>query len=68
MAKDVLDYKNKWQKTWIGNRSWELVEDKKRLKKIIEQEKSERIKKGKQYVLTKKTRKYRKVCDKKGKN
>ena len=34
----------KGQQTWISNESWELVEERRRLKKNIEQTKSDKIK------------------------
>ena len=42
--KEVLGYKKKGQKPWISKGSWELVEERKRLKNNIEQTKSDRIK------------------------
>ena len=43
-AQEVLGYKRKGQKPWISKESWELVAERKRLKKNIEQTKSNRIK------------------------
>ena len=43
-AHEVLGYKKKGQKPWISKESWELVEERKRLKNNIEQTKSDRIK------------------------
>ncbi|KAI0229379.1 hypothetical protein LSAT2_020211, partial [Lamellibrachia satsuma] len=43
-AQEVLGYKKKGQKPWISKESWELVEERKRLKNNIEQTKSDRIK------------------------
>ena len=40
----ALGYKKKGQKPWINKESWELVEERKRLKNNTEQTKSERIK------------------------
>ena len=43
-AQEVLGYKKKGQKPWISKESWELVEERKRLKNNIEQAKSDSIK------------------------
>ena len=43
-AKETLGYKQKGQKSWISKKSWELVEERKNLKNVIEQTKSDRIK------------------------
>ena len=43
-AQKILGYKKKGHKPWISNESWELVEERKRLKNNIEQTKSDRIK------------------------
>ena len=43
-AQEVLGYKKKGQKPWISKESWELVEERKRMKNNIEQTKSDRIK------------------------
>ena len=43
-AKEVLGYKKKGQKPWISKESWELVEERGRLKGNVEQAKSNRIK------------------------
>ena len=43
-TQEVLGYKKKGQKPWLSKESWELVEERKRLKNNIEQTKSDRIK------------------------
>jgi hypothetical protein len=43
-AKEVLGYKKRGQKPWISKESWELVEERGRLKGNVEQAKSDRIK------------------------
>ena len=43
-AQEVPGFKKKGQKPWISNESWELVEERKRLKNNIEQTKSDWIK------------------------
>ena len=42
-SKKILGYKKKGSKPWISKESWELVEERKKLKSSIEQPKSERI-------------------------
>ena len=41
-AQKVLGYKNKGQKPWIGKESWNLVEERRKLKSNCEQAKSNR--------------------------
>ena len=43
-AKEVLGYKRKGQKPWVGRESWILVEERRKLKNDIQQTKSRRIK------------------------
>ena len=43
-AKEVLGYKQRGQKHCISKESWELVEERRRLKSNLEQAKSNRIK------------------------
>ena len=44
IAKEAIGFKKKGQKPWISGKSWDLVEDRRRLKSNVEQAKSDRMK------------------------
>ena len=60
-VKSVLGYKKKGQKPWISKESWDLVEERKKLKGNIERQSQAESKKTLKKNTVPKTRKSRKV-------